>query len=104
LSARADRRAPLERKIMELYELTIHQLRQLLDGGEVTAEEVTVSILERLRRLEPNLAAYISVLEEEAVEQARSCDRQVASFKCAFRASARAPLVGSRTGRAVTHR
>lgn len=52
---------------MELYELTIHQLRSLLVRGEVTAEKVTSSLFERIRKLEPKVAAYISLSEETAM-------------------------------------
>ena len=61
---------------MELYELTIHELRSLLVRGETTAEEVTSSLLERIRKLEPKVAAYISLSEETAMEQARSWDQR----------------------------
>ncbi|MGD8372092.1 MAG: Asp-tRNA(Asn)/Glu-tRNA(Gln) amidotransferase subunit GatA [Syntrophobacterales bacterium] len=62
--------------MMELYELTIHELKSLLVRGEVTAEEVTSSLFERIRKLEPKVAAYISLSEETAMEQARSWDQR----------------------------
>jgi aspartyl-tRNA(Asn)/glutamyl-tRNA(Gln) amidotransferase subunit A len=61
---------------MELYRLTIHELRDLLDRREVSAEEVTRSVLDRIRKWEPKIGAYLSLLEEAAVEQARSLDRR----------------------------
>ncbi|UCG11996.1 MAG: Asp-tRNA(Asn)/Glu-tRNA(Gln) amidotransferase subunit GatA [Deltaproteobacteria bacterium] len=61
---------------MELYRLTIHEMRSLLDSGEVTAEAVTRSIFERIRRLEPEVAAYITLLHESAMEQARYWDQR----------------------------
>ena len=48
---------------MELYRLTIHELRDLLDRREVSAEEVTRSLLERIRKWEPRIGAYLSVHE-----------------------------------------
>jgi aspartyl-tRNA(Asn)/glutamyl-tRNA(Gln) amidotransferase subunit A len=60
---------------MELYRLTIHELRNLINRGEVTAEEVTRSLFERIRQVEPRVAAYLLLLEETAMEQARSQDR-----------------------------
>ncbi|MBW1979880.1 MAG: Asp-tRNA(Asn)/Glu-tRNA(Gln) amidotransferase subunit GatA [Deltaproteobacteria bacterium] len=60
---------------MEPFALTIHQLRGLLDRGEITSEEVTASIFARIRTLEPKIAAYITLFEEEALEQAREQDR-----------------------------
>jgi len=59
---------------MELHKLTIHELRNLLDRGEVNAVEVTSSIYEQIKRLEPEVAAYISLSEEKAMEEARDWD------------------------------
>ncbi len=61
---------------MKLYDLTIHELRRLLDRGETTAEEVTGAIYERIKMLEPRVAAYLSLAEERAMEEARSWDKQ----------------------------
>ena len=61
---------------MELYRLTIHELRHLLDRREVSAEEVTRSVLERIRKWEPRIGAYLSVLEEAATEEARHFDQR----------------------------
>ena len=61
---------------MELYELTIHELRDLLDRGEVTSEEVTSSVFKRIRKLESKVTAYISLSEETAMEQARDWDQR----------------------------
>jgi len=61
---------------MELYQLTIHELRDLLDRREVSAEEVTRSLLERIRKWEPRIGAYLSLLEDAAIEQAQSLDRR----------------------------
>ena len=61
---------------MQLYELTIHELRKLLDQGETTAAEVTGSIYERIKKLEPRVAAYLSLAEEMAMEAARGWDKR----------------------------
>ena len=61
---------------MQLYELTLHQLRELLDQGEITAVEVTGSIYERIKKLEPKVAAYLSLAEETAMEEARAWDKR----------------------------
>ena len=59
---------------MELHKLTIHELSRLLGRGEVSAVEVTSSIYERIKRLEPDVAAYVSLTEEKAMEEARGWD------------------------------
>jgi aspartyl-tRNA(Asn)/glutamyl-tRNA(Gln) amidotransferase subunit A len=59
---------------MELHRLTIHELRTLLDRREVTAEEVTAGLFARIHQLDPKIAAYVSLAEETAMEQARNWD------------------------------
>ena len=61
---------------MQLYELTIHELRKLLDKGETTAAEVTESIYQRIKKVEPKVAAYLSLAEERAMEEAHGWDKQ----------------------------
>ena len=61
---------------MKLYDLSIHALRRLLDQGETTAEEVTGAIYERIRVVEPKVAAYLTLGEERAMEEARSWDKK----------------------------
>jgi len=61
---------------MQLHELTIHELRKLLNQGETTAAEVTGSIYERIMKLEPRVAAYLSLAEEMAMEEARGWDKR----------------------------
>ena len=61
---------------MKLYELTIHELRHLLAQGETTAAEVTASIYQRIKKLEPKVAAYLSLAEERAMEEARGWDKR----------------------------
>ena len=61
---------------MELYQLTVHELRNLLDRGETSAAEVTGSIYERIRKLDPKVSAYLSLAEEMAMEEARSWDKR----------------------------
>ncbi len=61
---------------MELYQLTIHELRSLLERGDVTAEQVTTSIFRRIRKVDPKVGAFISLSEDTAIEQARYCDER----------------------------
>jgi aspartyl-tRNA(Asn)/glutamyl-tRNA(Gln) amidotransferase subunit A len=61
---------------MQLYELTIHELRKLLDQGETSAVEVTSSIYRRIKKLEPKVGAYLSLVEEMAMEEARGWDKR----------------------------
>ncbi len=46
---------------MELYDLTIHELQDMLKKGETTASTVTESVLDRIRSVDDKVKAYISV-------------------------------------------
>ncbi|HEY77000.1 MAG TPA: Asp-tRNA(Asn)/Glu-tRNA(Gln) amidotransferase subunit GatA [Thermoflexia bacterium] len=59
---------------MNLYELTIHEARRLLDAGEVSAEELTEAVLARILEVDNDVQAYITLMPEEALEQARAID------------------------------
>lgn len=61
---------------MEPYELTIHQALTLLRQGELTAVELTQSVLDRILAVDNEVRAYISVLPEEALEAAGEADRR----------------------------
>lgn len=62
---------------MELYELTAHELHKLLIGGEVTAEEITRSVLERISQTEKKIHAYITIMPDMALAQAVQADEQI---------------------------
>lgn len=58
----------------ELFELSLCEVRDILSRGEVSAEAVTRSCIERVRATEPALKALLSRRDEEALEQARAMD------------------------------
>ncbi len=60
---------------MQLYALTIHVLGELLLNREVTAVEITESVLARIEEVEGKVNAYITLTPELALEQAREADR-----------------------------
>ena len=51
---------------MELYRLTIHELRALLDKGEVSSNEVLASVQGRIDTVEPRVGAYVTLTPERA--------------------------------------
>ena len=63
---------------MEPYKLTIHQLQQLLRRREISSEEVTRSILARIKEKDSQFRAYLTVNEEQAIEQAKAADKLLA--------------------------
>ncbi|MBI2934572.1 MAG: Asp-tRNA(Asn)/Glu-tRNA(Gln) amidotransferase subunit GatA, partial [Chloroflexi bacterium] len=51
---------------MKLYKLTAHEAHDLLRKREVSAVELTSSVLERIREAEPAVKALVTVSEELA--------------------------------------
>ena len=67
---------------MKLHELTIHAAHELLRKKEISAEELTGAVLERIDAVEENVGAFITVAGDLAVEQARAADRMIAAGRC----------------------
>jgi aspartyl-tRNA(Asn)/glutamyl-tRNA(Gln) amidotransferase subunit A len=63
----------------DLAWLSIRDLVDLLERREVSAEDVTRQQLDRIAALNPRLNAYITVLQERAIRQARDADAHRAS-------------------------
>jgi aspartyl-tRNA(Asn)/glutamyl-tRNA(Gln) amidotransferase subunit A len=55
--------------------LTIHELRQKLRAGEVSARETTQAVLDRIRSVDGRVKAYNWVDEADALAQANAVDR-----------------------------
>lgn len=62
---------------MELYSLTIHELHELIRNREVTSQEATESVLNRMESIEKKVHAYITVTQELAMEQAKQADETI---------------------------
>ncbi len=61
---------------MELYEYTVHELIEKLEKGEISSEEITKSYFDRIKEIDPKVKAYVSTLEEAALEKARKIDEK----------------------------
>ena len=59
---------------MEICKLTVHELVDLLEKGELTSEEITRAYIDRIKELDPKVKAYVSVLEDEAIAKAKKVD------------------------------
>ncbi len=59
----------------DLLDLTIAELRRFLDKGEITATELTGLYLDRIGSVDGKVRAYVTVLEEGALEQAAKADK-----------------------------
>jgi len=67
---------------MELYDLTIHKLHQLLNTGEITSQEVTQSVLERIESVDKKVNAYITITGDLALEQSKQADKLIREGSC----------------------
>ncbi|MBI5649680.1 MAG: Asp-tRNA(Asn)/Glu-tRNA(Gln) amidotransferase subunit GatA [Chloroflexi bacterium] len=59
---------------MELYQLTVHAARELLQTGGITSLDLTRAILERIEKIDPRVHAYLTVIAERALDSARDAD------------------------------
>ena len=59
---------------MELYEITARILARKIKKGEVSSEEATKSVIQRIEQMEPTINAYITVMAEKAIERAKGID------------------------------
>jgi len=66
---------------VELYNLTIHQLRELLSKREVTSQEITESVFKRIESVEEKVNAYITLTKQLAMEQAKQADENIKQGK-----------------------
>jgi len=64
---------------MDLYRLTAHAARRLLDDHQVSALELTRAVLARIEAVEGAVGAYIQVTPELADQQARAADHRIAA-------------------------
>ena len=75
-----------------LHYLSLHELAGRIQSKDVSSAEVTSALLERIERLNPKLNAYITVMAESALADARAADDEIAA------GSYRGPLHGVPVG------
>ncbi|MGI5921906.1 MAG: Asp-tRNA(Asn)/Glu-tRNA(Gln) amidotransferase subunit GatA [Syntrophomonadaceae bacterium] len=59
-----------------LHKLTLHELKDLLARKEVSAEEIVASILTRIKDVDPEVKAFLTLTEEAALTTAREQDKK----------------------------
>jgi len=64
---------------MQLNNLTIKQAHQGLKKKEFSAVELTESVLNRIRKRNPEINAYLTITDELALSQARRVDRRISN-------------------------
>jgi len=62
---------------MQLHELTIHKAHRLLKEREISSQELTRAVLDRIDAVEEKLGAYITVAGEMAMDQAKQADQSI---------------------------
>jgi aspartyl-tRNA(Asn)/glutamyl-tRNA(Gln) amidotransferase subunit A len=64
---------------MELYRLTIQQAQQKLRNGEISSLELTEALIERIVAVDNGIKAYLTLVPDEARQQARAADERRAA-------------------------
>ncbi|MBM3924656.1 MAG: Asp-tRNA(Asn)/Glu-tRNA(Gln) amidotransferase subunit GatA [SAR202 cluster bacterium] len=59
-----------------LHDLTIQESHTLLRSGQVSSVELTRACLDRIRKVEPKIKAFVTVTEDEAMRMARRADKE----------------------------
>ncbi len=62
---------------MDLHHFTIHELHLLLKEKKCSSEEITRSVFERIRKVEPKVHSYVTLTEEIALKQAKKADERI---------------------------
>lgn len=64
---------------MNFEHLSLSELRQQLDTKQISSVELTRHFLERIKKQNPELNAFVTITEEEALRQAADADDYIAS-------------------------
>lgn len=64
---------------MDITKLKLRQIRDMLDNGETSCEEIVNAYIERINDLDGELSCFITRTIEGALEQARNADKCIAN-------------------------
>ena len=62
---------------MEITELTVHELKEKLASKEITIPEITKAYINRIQEKEKDIGAFVTVLEENAMNKAKEIEEKV---------------------------
>jgi len=62
---------------MEIFELTAHELVDLIKKRDLSSEEVTNAIFERIEQVDDEVHAYVTLNKEDALARARMIDSRI---------------------------
>jgi Asp-tRNA(Asn)/Glu-tRNA(Gln) amidotransferase A subunit family amidase len=57
--------------------LTVGELGKLLRERKITSKDLTTSYIARIKQLDPQLNAFVTITEELAIQQADRADREI---------------------------
>jgi len=60
---------------LQLHYLTAHQLQDMLVSKQISAEELTRAVFERIEQVDEKVRAYITLTKEQALNSAREVDK-----------------------------
>jgi len=63
--------------MMELNQLTIHELQEKIRSGKTTAVEIVQSVFQRIDAVEKDVNAYVVLTREAALEEAARADAAI---------------------------
>ncbi|MBI3583249.1 MAG: Asp-tRNA(Asn)/Glu-tRNA(Gln) amidotransferase subunit GatA [Nitrospinae bacterium] len=66
---------------MELYKLTIHELKEKLKRGEISAKELTLEFIKRIERVDKDIHSFITLTKDESLKQAENADNKIKAGK-----------------------
>jgi len=64
-------------EIMELNQLTIHELQEKIKNGDVSATQITESVFSRIDAVEERVHSYIRLIKDEAFAAAAKADENI---------------------------
>ena len=62
---------------MDITELTVHELKEKLEKKELTSYEITKAYSDRIKEKEPDVQAFVTTLDDDAVEKAKDMDKKI---------------------------
>ena len=64
---------------MNITELTVYELKEKLEKKELTSYEITKAYTDRIAEKEKDVQAFVTTLEEDALEKAKEIDKKIES-------------------------
>src|SRR3989337_2405776 len=62
---------------MELYKLTIHELKEKLKKQEISAKELTLDFFKRIERVDKDVHSFITITKNDALKQAEEAEKRI---------------------------